>query len=210
MSSTRLPGKVLYEFDDGEEVLWKVYCQIKNIEYFDEIVVLTSSEESDDKIELFCRERKISYFRGPLDDVYSRFCSGLDIFPCDGFVRICADSPFVNESLLNYAVKIFLEQEDCFYVANTLERSFPKGLSVQISDTKEFLSSRYMLSESFSSEHICNGFESLIYKSKRINILTTQLFKKDSFEIDEKEDLKLLSLNPKVKLEQSSFYYERI
>ncbi len=210
MSSTRLPGKVLFEFDDGETMLSKVYCQVKSIRHFENVVVLTSSEKSDDPIEVFCSDRGIPCLRGSLNDVYSRFCSGLSLFPCDGFARVCADSPFVNKTLLNFAIKVFHEEDNCVYVSNTLERNFPKGLSVQISNTQEFLSSTYSLTEKFSSEHICNGFESRIYDLKRINIFTAQLFEEKSYAIDEKEDLKFLSSVPLIALEQDKFYYKRM
>lgn len=210
MNSTRLPGKVLFEFGDGETILSKVYCQVKAIRYFENVVVLSSSEKSDDPIETFCYKRGIPCLRGSLNDVYSRFCLGLSVFPCDGFARICADSPFVNKTLLNFAINIFQNEDNCVYVSNTLTRTFPTGLSVQISNTQEFLSSDYPLTKKFSSEHVCNGFESDIFHRKRINIFTTQLFEEKSYAIDEKKDLKFLSSTPMIGLEKDKFYHERM
>lgn len=209
MSSRRLPGKVLFKFEDGETVLWKVYSQMLKIKNIDNIIVLTSLEESDDQIEKFCIKNKINYIRGPLEDVYSRFCLALETFPCDGFVRICADSPFANECLINYAIDVF-NQNDCIYVTNTIDRNFPKGLSIQISNSNEFLSQRYVNSQKFSSEHICNGFESEIYKSNRINIFSNQLFDKESYAIDDKDDLNLLHIKTSFNIDPKSFYYKRI
>ena len=210
MSSSRLPGKVLMEFIDGETVLWKVYCHARRVRYFQDVIVLTSEEKSDDPVEVFCTKKGISFLRGSLDDVYSRFCGALNSLSCDGFARVCADSPFIDEVLLNFASEIFLKEQDCVYVSNTIERTFPKGLSVQISNSAEFLSTGYTLSDTFSSEHICNGFDSSIYNQKRINIFTRQSFDRDSYALDNKDDLKFLNLKPNIGVEQTKLYFKRM
>jgi spore coat polysaccharide biosynthesis protein SpsF len=71
MSSSRLPGKVLQDIF-GQPMLLHVVQRAKKAKSVDMIVVITSTHEDDNAIEMLCKENGISCFRGSLDDVLSR------------------------------------------------------------------------------------------------------------------------------------------
>ncbi len=210
MSSKRLPGKVLYSTNKGEKVLLSIYRRLEQSLFLDKIIILTSSENSDDPIQDLCQQEGLKCMRGPLENVYSRFSMALAEYPCSAFLRICADSPFVNIPMIDHAISNFFEKKECYYLSNTIKRTFPKGLSVQICNTQQFLSPSYSSQEEFSYEHICSSFESQEFSMKRISLSTKQIFDRSSYALDEKEDLDLLEINSEIEIDQSMFTYERI
>ena len=130
MSSTRFPGKVLYEVK-GKPVLQYVIERLQRSKFVDTLVVATSEERQDDAICNFCREYGVEVYRGPLDDVAQRIAQVVDIYGLDAFIRICADSPLIDQALIDKGVAVFLEG-DFDVVTNTLCRTYPKGQSVEI------------------------------------------------------------------------------
>ncbi len=80
----------------------------------------------------------ITVFRGPLDDVFSRFRLCLKTHPCDWFFRICADSPLLDGGLLSWAASF--ASRDVDLITNVAPRSFPRGQSVELISAAAFSS----------------------------------------------------------------------
>ena len=101
MSSTRLPGKVLLPFK-GSTVLEFLYDKCKDLEGIEKVVILTSDMPDDDAIEHTCHVNSIPVFRGSLFNVLGRFQEAAKVFcnPSDVVIRLCADSPLIEKSLL--------------------------------------------------------------------------------------------------------------
>ena len=72
MSSKRLYGKVLKKIN-GEEILKHVLNQVKKTKFITSVIVATSKNKEDDKIELFCKKNNIKLYRGSLNNVYLRY-----------------------------------------------------------------------------------------------------------------------------------------
>ena len=68
MSSSRLPGKVLLPLGT-KPVLGHVFDRLKKCRLLDDIILATSTDESDDVLERFCADYGVACFRGGLDDV---------------------------------------------------------------------------------------------------------------------------------------------
>lgn len=98
MGSTRLPGKVLMELYNSKSILSNVINRIPP-----EItpVVLTSFNQTDDDIVLWCNKNGVLYFRGDENNVLDRFISACDRFGLqddDHFFRVCSDNPLLESS----------------------------------------------------------------------------------------------------------------
>ena len=95
LGSTRLPGKILKQFY-GEKTLLETV--ISNLQKSGDvkIIVATSVNPNNDKLETLLKERNITVFRGPEDDVLSRFIGAAEDNSVDGIVRICSDNPFLD------------------------------------------------------------------------------------------------------------------
>ena len=72
MSSSRLPGKVLKNFN-GITLLECVLKQLSYCQTIDNIFVATTTEKIDNEIVNKCEELKIPVFRGSQKNVLNRF-----------------------------------------------------------------------------------------------------------------------------------------
>jgi spore coat polysaccharide biosynthesis protein SpsF len=129
MSSQRFPGKVLAPFH-GQPIIRHVVERITSALPEVPVVVATSGEPSDDPLAAYLASRQITCFRGSLADVFRRFKSCLAEYPCDWVLRVCADSPLLEEEMLRAVVAARAEGVDL--VTTTLQRSFPRGSNAEL------------------------------------------------------------------------------
>jgi spore coat polysaccharide biosynthesis protein SpsF len=132
MGSTRLPGKVLKKVL-GRPLLDFLVERLSWSQELDGIVILTSKKSEDDVIALFCQEKNLPCFRGSEDDVLDRYYQAALKRHPDGIVRITADCPLIDPEVVNQVVKVFRQDyPQIDYVTNGLERTFPRGLDVEV------------------------------------------------------------------------------
>lgn len=130
MSSTRFPGKVLAPLR-GRPVIDHVIERVARVVPQDRIVVATSEATSDDALADHFRNRGTALFRGALENVFARFSACLKEHPCDWFFRISADSPLLQEDIINRVMN-HPEREGADLVTNVFPRTFPRGHSVEL------------------------------------------------------------------------------
>lgn len=123
MSSKRLPGKVLMPLA-ARPLLWHIYNQVSHCQGINKVIVATSQEKSDDKIEDFCRKNNIEFFRGSLDNVLERFNKVIDKYKPKYVSRICGDTPFLTPKFIDSQIKalkaydgdmIISKDSSCFF-----------------------------------------------------------------------------------------------
>lgn len=156
MNSSRLPGKVLRPLF-GKPMLQYTLERIGHARSIDYLVVATSKKGSDDPIEKFCKGYGIDCYRGSLENVAERFLGVIGQYRLDAFVRICADSPFVDQGIVDQAVEFF-RNGNYDMVTNTLVRSFPKGQSVEVVGANVFRAAYSRFNESSDFEHVTRYF----------------------------------------------------
>jgi spore coat polysaccharide biosynthesis protein SpsF len=107
MSSSRLPGKVLADVC-GKPLLQHMLDRVKKAEYLEGIVLATTSDPSDDVLEQFCRTQDIPSFRGSSLDVLDRCYRAAAQFHADEIVRLTADCPLIDPSLIDLTIMAHL------------------------------------------------------------------------------------------------------
>ena len=100
MSSSRLPGKVLMSLSQ-KPMLWHIVERLKECKYVEKIIVATSEEKSDDPIEKFCKEQKILFSRGSLNNVFKRYINIIKKYNYPFFVRVTGDCPLISPSFID-------------------------------------------------------------------------------------------------------------
>jgi spore coat polysaccharide biosynthesis protein SpsF len=132
MSSSRLPGKVLMPLA-GAPLIVRQIERVARARRIDRLVVATSVEPSDDPLEKAVRREGVAVFRGPLDDVQTRFIGALDACgPTDHVVRLTADCPLADPMVIDATIEAVLAA-GADYGSNTPpHRTFPKGLDVEV------------------------------------------------------------------------------
>ena len=132
-NSERLPGKVLKVLSK-ETILNRTINRISKSRKVSSITVATSVHNFDDPIEVHAKTLGVEVFRGDLEDVGSRLLEAAKSQNSQNFIRISADSPFIDWRILDHAINIFdLSKPDL--VTNIFPRTFPKGQSVEIINT---------------------------------------------------------------------------
>ncbi len=147
MSSSRLPGKVLRSAA-GRPMLAYVIERVKRARNGKQVVVATSEDTDDDAVFDFCRQQSIHCVRGPLENVAARFGQVLDETGADAFVRVSGDSPLIDPAIIDRALRLF-EQTGAELATNVQQRTFPKGMSVEVIDAQAF---RKVLDRPMSAE----------------------------------------------------------
>lgn len=130
-SSTRLPGKVLRPLG-GRSVLGWVVRAAAAAPGVGQVVVATSSDASDDAVAEEARRCGAEVVRGPLDDVLARFALALREHPADAVIRLTADCPLLDPSLIGQLATLWRAQPSLDYVSTTLVRTLPRGFDAEL------------------------------------------------------------------------------
>lgn len=130
MGSTRFPGKTMADIV-GHPMLWHVVQRVRRASLVEKVVVATTAKASDDEIALFCDCEGIACFRGSEEDVLDRFYHAAESVGADAVVRITADCPLIDPSVIDHVVGRF-QQSDCDYCCNILRYTYPDGLDTEV------------------------------------------------------------------------------
>jgi spore coat polysaccharide biosynthesis protein SpsF len=124
MGSTRLPGKILRPLA-GKPALWHVVNRLGYSQHLKDIIIATTVNSEDDAVIEFCNENGIKWFRGSDDDVLDRYYRAARTFGADPIVRITADCPVIDPTIVDEVIKEFFEED---YDVYGLGGEFPDGL----------------------------------------------------------------------------------
>jgi spore coat polysaccharide biosynthesis protein SpsF len=132
MTSTRLPGKVLLEVA-GKPLLEYQIERLRRATLADQVVVATTVNEADEPIVALCRRLAVPVWRGAEHDVLARYHDAALAHHADVVVRVTSDCPVIDPQVLDATIACYLgEGGQLDYVSNSLERSFPRGLDVEV------------------------------------------------------------------------------
>jgi spore coat polysaccharide biosynthesis protein SpsF len=152
MGSTRLPGKVLKDLG-GETVLARVVNRTRRATLLDQVVVATSVLPADDAIARECEALKVACFRGDEADVLDRYYRAAQQFVADAIVRITADCPLIDPELIDAAIRSRLDQK-ADYASNSLVRTYPRGLDVEVITADALARAWSAAKESYQRAHV--------------------------------------------------------
>ena len=152
MSSSRLPGKVLLEAA-GKPMLEHLIKRLLAVSLIDEVVLATTINPADDKLEAFSKKMGISCFRGSEHDVMSRVIGAAEFISGDIVVEITGDCPIIDSQLVDQAIRVF-NANKVDYVNNCIIRSYPDGMDVQVFLLSTLKRSAAMTNNRLDREHV--------------------------------------------------------
>ena len=129
--STRLPGKVLEDLG-GHPVLEWVVRAGQAATQIDTVIVATSTLASDDVVADLADSLGVPVVRGSENDVLSRYVAALDAHPADAIVRLTADCPLLDPSLIDAVAGVWAAAPTHDYVSTLVVRCLPRGLDVEL------------------------------------------------------------------------------
>ncbi|MBM2618119.1 glycosyltransferase family protein [Actinoplanes sp. LDG1-06] len=156
MGSSRLPGKVLRQLG-GRSVLERVVRAAQQSGVLDTLVVATTIEPADDAVVAECAAIGIPCYRGPVDDVLTRFLGVLGQHESDVVMRFTADCPLLDPHLVALAHRVFTAS-GVDYMTTSITRTLPRGLDVEVVRTPVLLAV-----DALATEHHRTHVTSYIY-----------------------------------------------
>ena len=129
MESTRLPGKVLMKINGIPMIILQINT-LKKSKLLNQIIVITSKNQTNDVLIKNLEKNGIRYFRGSEENVLERYFQAATKFNADIIVRITSDNPLVDITILDNILKI-INENDLDYVSNNLKRTFPIGYDIE-------------------------------------------------------------------------------
>ncbi len=157
MGSTRLPGKVMLNLDEKNPSLFYVLEQLRSCKLIDKIIVATTTLNEDDVIKNFVGTMNVDVFRGSSSDVLDRYYQCAKMFSIDTIVRITADNPLIDPTIVDNLIKKFISNSyDC--LTNAYVRTFPYGTEVEIFSFKSLKKAWTNAIEPSEREHVTPYF----------------------------------------------------
>ena len=153
-NSSRLPGKILKKINN-KAILTYIIERLKCVENLNDIIVATSINATDQPIVDYCIQNKIKYYRGNLENVAERFLHAGLKFHFDYAIRINGDNLFLDHKLISEMISV-LDLGHYDLVSNVKDRTFPKGISVEIVNVNFYKKLFNKFNESKYQEHVTN------------------------------------------------------
>ncbi|PIU55548.1 MAG: acylneuraminate cytidylyltransferase [Deltaproteobacteria bacterium CG07_land_8_20_14_0_80_38_7] len=192
MTSTRLPGKVLMDIE-GKPMLWHVVNRLKFSEKLDDIILAIPNTKKNNILEKFAKDNKVKYFRGSEEDVLSRYYKTAKKFKCDLIVRITSDCPLIDPQIVDLVIEKHLKL-NADYTSNTLKRTFPRGLGVEVFNFKVLKKAQKEAKEDYQREHVTPYIykNPEIFKIQNIKAERRLRYLEIRLTVDTKKDLRLI------------------
>ena len=133
MGSTRLPGKMMIKIEGKPLIEW-VFQGLSLSKRFNRIVLCTSTNSENDILEKTVSKLGYDVFRGDESDVLDRFYQAAKKYSPEIVIRVCADNPLVNGSIIDLAID-HLIQSNSDYTFNHIPRlgnEYPDGLGAEV------------------------------------------------------------------------------
>jgi spore coat polysaccharide biosynthesis protein SpsF len=131
MGSTRLPGKVLMDLE-GRPMLERQLKRLALARTPDVIAVATTTDPHDQPIVDLAVRLGVPFTRGSEDDVLDRYVQAAAEHAAEVVVRVTADCPLIDPPVLDKCVDALLADPTLDYASNTVTRTYPRGLDVEV------------------------------------------------------------------------------
>ena len=148
LGSERLPGKILLQACN------KPFLELllERLSGLNPIVATTTLDRDLPIVEL-CEKLKVPVYRGSEQDVLERTYRAAKENGLKTIIRITSDCPLADPEMISNYLQLF-EEEDVDYLTNTLERTFPRGMDVEIFTFKALEAAWKEAQEPFDREHV--------------------------------------------------------
>jgi N,N'-diacetyllegionaminate synthase len=131
LKSSRLPEKALIKFDESTAIDHLI-ARVKRARSVEKIVLCTTTDSTDDRLEHIAKESNIYIHRGPIKNVLSRMLGAVKDQEVDAIVRITGDDILVDPEYLDLAVSTHLNSNAEY----TSSKKLPSGTEVEVFDVQ--------------------------------------------------------------------------
>lgn len=152
MTSTRLPGKILLPVLK-KPLLSHLVERLHRSRHIDQIIIATTTNGTDDVVEELASGLNVGCYRGSEEDVLDRVLHAARHYGVDIIVEVTGDCPLIDPAVVDRIVAFY--RENSFdYVSNTLRRSYPRGMDIQVFSTKILEQVSALTQDPVDHEHV--------------------------------------------------------
>lgn len=194
MSSTRLPGKVLKRIKD-KPMLWHVVNRVKSTNRVNKVVIATTTNKKDDRIEAFCFENRINFYRGSEKDVLDRYYHCAKLSKADIVVRITCDNPFIDPQIIDLVISAYLKNINNYSGAsNVIERTYPRGLDTEVFSFDILEIAWKEAKRDYQREHVTNYLYENPERFKLLSVKNKKDLSNFRWTVDEQRDFEFAKI----------------
>jgi spore coat polysaccharide biosynthesis protein SpsF len=154
MTSTRLPGKVMRTVS-GKTLLAHHVERVRRAKTLDEVVVATTTKQTDDVIASWCKDTGVPVHRGSEEDVLYRYAEAATIHSADVVVRVTSDCPIIDPEVIDQTVGRFLEKSESYdYASNRIVHTFPRGQDIEVLHYRTLMFAHLFATDPADREHV--------------------------------------------------------
>jgi glutamate-1-semialdehyde 2,1-aminomutase len=186
LGSIRLPEKVLQNICD-KPLIELLLARLSHSTQVDEIIVATSKEPKNDKLQLFVESLGFKCTRGSEEDVLHRFYESAKEMDADIVVRITGDCPLIDPVIVDQCINKFKEG-NVDYFSNTDPATYPDGLDTEVMSFKSLKRANLEAKSDFDREHVTPYIRNSDSFSKS-SLQYEEDLSKQRWSVDEPEDL---------------------
>ena len=152
MTSSRLPGKVLLPAA-GQPMLAHLVGRLRAVPSLATIVVATTDRSTDDPVVAACEALGVRVVRGSEHDVLQRVLDAAVDAGADIVVETTADCPILDPDIVEQVIRMYLHH-GVDYASNTVVRSYPDGMDVQVFATELLARTANLTEDPDDREHV--------------------------------------------------------
>ncbi|MBT6008757.1 MAG: aminotransferase class III-fold pyridoxal phosphate-dependent enzyme, partial [Rhodobacterales bacterium] len=190
MGSTRLPEKVLRDIV-GKPMIELLLARLSQSSELDEIVVASSEDMQNDKLQLLVESLGYKCTRGSEKNVLNRFYESAKFMGADVIVRITGDCPLVDFILVDECIKGY-KNSNVDYFSNTNPATYPDGLDIEVMSFESIKRANNEADSDFDREHVTPYIRNSESFSKSSMCYIEDL-SSQRWSVDEPEDLDVVT-----------------
>jgi spore coat polysaccharide biosynthesis protein SpsF len=132
IGSSRLPNKIFLPLSN-RPLLYRMYQRVELSKLKGTIVIATTTEKNDNKVEELCKEFQINCYRGHPTDLLDRHYQAAKLFNADAVVKIPSDCPLIDPNIIDKVIEFYIKNLSKYdYVSNLHPATYPDGNDVEI------------------------------------------------------------------------------
>jgi spore coat polysaccharide biosynthesis protein SpsF len=132
--------------------------------------------------------------RGSEQDVLARYAAAALESRADAVVRVTSDCPLLDPSVTESVVRRYLDERcACDYASNTIVRSYPRGLDVEVFSAAALASAAEEAVAPEEREHVTLFFHNNASRFSRSSLVNARDLSGHRWTLDTEEDYRFLS-----------------
>ncbi len=151
--SSRLPNKIFLLLAD-KPLLYRMYERAAASKLKGTIVIATTTDKIDDKVEELCKDYQLNCYRGHPTDLLDRHYKAAKLFNADAVVKIPSDCPLIDAKVIDEVLRFYLDNFDKYdFVSNLHPATYPDGNDVEVMSMKALEDAWLNAYKDFEREH---------------------------------------------------------